>query len=97
MKKLAIFSSATVAAASLALAAALSFPADPVAAAAAQGSYAGKTGDEITKSLEDQGYEVRKIETEDGYLEAYALLNGARFEIYVDPETGKIVKIEQDD
>ncbi len=66
-------------------------------AAASPGDYAGKSQAEITKSLEQQGYEVRKVETEDGYLEAYALLNGARFEIYVDPKTGKIVEIEEDD
>ena len=97
MKKIAVFSTAAAFAAPLALAAALSLPATLAAAAASQGSYAGKTGDEITKSLEEQGYEIRKIETEDGYLEAYALLNGERFEIYVDPQNGKIVKIEKDD
>ena len=66
-------------------------------AAASQGDYAGKTVAEITKSLEQQGYVVRKVEREDGYLEAYALLEGDRFEIYVDPKSGKIVEIEKDD
>ncbi|WP_282605538.1 PepSY domain-containing protein [Pelagibius sp. Alg239-R121] len=88
---------AVAAIASITLAGVSSLPANPAAAAASQGSYAGKSGDEITKSLEEQGYEVRKIETEDGYLEAYALLDGKRFEIYVDPKTGNIIKIEQDD
>lgn len=62
-----------------------------------EGSYAGKDGAEITESLQAQGYKVRKIEKEDGYLEAYALLDGHRYEIYVDPQSGKVVKIEQDD
>jgi len=79
------------------LAAALALPAGLSMAAAAKGSYAGKTKAEITKTLEQQGYKVRKVETEDGELEAYALLDGARYEIYVDPESGKIVKIKQDD
>ena len=79
------------------LAAALTLSAAAALAAVSEGDYAGKTEDEITKSLEAQGYKVRKIETEDGYLEAYALLDGQRFEIYVDPETGKVAKIKLDD
>lgn len=79
------------------LAAALALPAGLAVAAAAKGSYAGKTKAEITKTLEQQGYKVRKVETEDGELEAYALLDGERYEIYVDPESGKLVKIKQDD
>ena len=79
------------------LAAALTLSAGAALAAVSEGDYAGKTADEITKSLEAQGYKVRKIETEDGYLEAYAMRDGQRFEIYVDPETGKVVEIEEDD
>ena len=66
-------------------------------AAVSEGGYAGKTEDEITQSLEAQGYTVRKIETEDGYLEAYALRDGQRYEFYVDPETGKVAKVKRDD
>ena len=77
--------------------AALALPIGLALAAASEGTYAGKTEAEITTSLEQQGYEVRKIEREDGYLEAYALRDGQRYEIYVDPETGKIVEIEADD
>ena len=68
-----------------------------LAAAVTEGSYAGKDGAEITKSLQAQGYQVRKVEIEDGYLEAYAMLEGHRYEIYVDRKSGKVVKIEQDD
>lgn len=66
-------------------------------AAAQEDGYAGKTEAEIISSLESQGYEVRKVEEEDGYLEAYVLLDGSRFEIYVDPRSGRIVEIEADD
>lgn len=62
-----------------------------------EGAYLGKTGAEISQTLEQDGYKVRKVEDEDGYLEAYALLDGQRFEIYVDPKTGKVVKVEADD
>ncbi len=82
--------------ASAALAATLLLPLHFASAAAEKGAYAGKTEEEITMSLRKQGYEVRKIEVEDGYLEAYALMDGERYEIYVDPKTGKVVKIEQD-
>ena len=68
-----------------------------VLAAAQEGDYAGKTEADIVSSLEQQGYEVRKVEKEDGYLEAYALLDGVRYEIYVDPTSGKIIEIEEDD
>ncbi len=61
------------------------------------GSYAGKSKTEITTLLQDQGYEVRDIEVEDDLLEAYAMKDGMRFEIYVDPNTGNIVKVEEDD
>ncbi|WP_419903300.1 PepSY domain-containing protein [Kiloniella sp.] len=61
------------------------------------GTYAGKSETEITSLLQEQGYEVRDIEVEDDLLEAYAMKDGVRFEIYVDPNTGKIVKVEEDD
>ncbi len=58
--------------------------------------YIGKTTQEISNALKEKGYEVRKVETEDGYLEAYALKDGERFEIYVNPETGALVKTKRD-
>jgi hypothetical protein len=83
--------------ASVALAAALALSAAVAIAAASKGSYAGKSKDEITNSLEQQGYKVRKVESEEGNLEAYAILEGKRYEIYVDPQTGNIVKIKEND
>ncbi|WP_299371764.1 PepSY domain-containing protein [uncultured Kiloniella sp.] len=61
------------------------------------GTYVGKSKTEITDLLQTQGYEVREIEVEDEYLEAYALKDGIRYEIYVDPNTGNIVKVKEDD
>ena len=77
-------------------AAALALFASAATAAVVTGDYVGKSKAEIAQSLEQQGYEVRKVETEDGYLEAYALVDRKRFEIYVDPQSGNVVKIEQD-
>ena len=78
-------------------AAALALFAGTAIAAVVNGDYVGKSTAEIAQSLEQQGYEVRKVETEDGYLEAYAVLDRKRFEIYVDPQSGNVVKIEQED
>ncbi len=38
----------------------------------------------IETMLTEQGYEVRRIQMEDGLYEAYALRDGERFEIYLD-------------
>ncbi len=54
----------------------------------------------LRQALEAQGFEVRKIEAEadDGgeALEAYALKDGKRYEIYVDRQTGAVSKMKQD-
>jgi hypothetical protein len=52
--------------------------------------------EQIKMQLTEQGYDVRKIEVEDGMYEAYALKNGARYEIYLDKDLN-IVKTEMDD
>ncbi len=54
------------------------------------------TEEAIRTQLTADGYDVRKIETEDGLYEAYALKDGERYEIYFDADL-KIVKSEQDD
>lgn len=51
---------------------------------------------QITTQLAAEGYEVRKIEREDGMIEVYALKDGLRFEIYLDKDL-KISRIKQDD
>jgi hypothetical protein len=42
--------------------------------------------EQITSSLKAEGYDVRKVKTEDGLYEAYALKDGERFEIYFDKD-----------
>ncbi|WP_135503312.1 PepSY domain-containing protein [Roseovarius aestuariivivens] len=51
---------------------------------------------EIRAILAEQGYEVRKIEVEDGMYEAYAMKDGQRYEVYLDKQLD-IVKSERDD
>jgi hypothetical protein len=54
-----------------------------------------ETKTEITEQLTQEGYEVRKIEAEDGFYEAYAIKNGVRYEIYLDKNL-KIAKVKED-
>jgi hypothetical protein len=54
------------------------------------------TQDAIRATLTAEGYEVRKIEADDGYYEAYALKNGERYEIYLDRDLN-VIKSERDD
>ena len=68
-------------------------------AALASGSYDKidpATQDAIRAQLSEQGYEVRKIEADDGMFEAYAIKDGERYEIYLDRDLS-IVKSERDD
>ncbi len=46
--------------------------------------------------LTEQGYEIRKIEVEDGCYEAYVKKEGKRFEVFVNPSTGEIEKVQED-
>ena len=81
-----------------ALAAALALPLGFAAASSElDGASVGKTVGEITASLPAQGYEVRKIKPEDGMLEAYALKDGKRYEVYVDTATGMVAKVKEED
>ncbi|WP_209506967.1 MULTISPECIES: PepSY domain-containing protein [unclassified Ruegeria] len=54
----------------------------------------GKSEAEIRQTLTGMGFDVRKIETEDGKIEAYVVKDGQLAEVYVDPASGKVVKIE---
>ena len=81
----------------LGLAAASDSADSPAGKAGIVGTQAGKTAGEIKATLTGHGYEVRKVETEDGELEAYAVRDGKRFEIYVDPATGAVSKVEEED
>ena len=83
--------------ASVLLAAAMALPAGPAKATASVGDYVGKTPAEIAASLERQGYQVEEFETERGFFEVEASIDGKRYEIHVDPRTGKVAKIGKDD
>ena len=50
---------------------------------------------QIATQLAAEGYEVRKIEREDGMIEVYALKGGQRFEIYLDKDLN-VSRIKQD-
>lgn len=52
--------------------------------------------EEIKTQLSAEGYEVRKVEMEDGLYEAYAMKDGERYEIYLDADLN-VVKSERDD
>jgi hypothetical protein len=86
-----VFSAALAAALGLAMGAAAA-PAD-----IAKGETLGNDAEAITAALVAKGYEVRKVESEDGELEAYALKDGVRYEIYVDTASGAVTKVKEDD
>lgn len=71
------------------LAGALSLPAH------ASGTVDEATQAKIRTELSAQGYDVRKIGTEDGMIEVYALKDGKKYELYLDQDL-KIVKTKED-
>lgn len=76
---------------SLAAAAAITAPA---MAEVAVGATVGHDQAEVRHALTVEGYDVRKIETENGEIEAYALKDGRKFEVHVDAATGAVTKIK---
>lgn len=56
----------------------------------------GTTEEAVQAKLVELGYEVRKMDMEDGMIEAYAVKGDETLEVYVSPETGKITKIGED-
>jgi len=54
------------------------------------------TQERIRAHLTEQGYEVRKIEAEDGQFEAYVIKDGQRMEIYLN-DALEIVRTKRDD
>lgn len=51
---------------------------------------------QITDKLTAQGYDVRKIDAEDGMIEVYALKDGQRLELYLDTDLN-IARTKTDD
>ena len=76
---------------SLALVVGMAFP------ALAEESVDATTQDKLTKLLTDQGYEIRRIDAEDGLIEVYALKDGHKLEIYFDKDLKKVEVREMDD
>lgn len=85
------------AAALLFFASVMVWPADPVQAEPSVGDHLGKTPAEIRLNLEQQGYRVGDIDKERGLFIVEASLEGHDLEIEVDPKSGAIVKIGEDD
>ncbi len=84
--------------ASTMLAATLALPASFAAASSElDGAALGKSADDIRTTLIAQGYEVRKVRAEDGKIEAYAVKDGRKFEIYVDPASGTVTDVKAKD
>lgn len=54
----------------------------------------GTTIAEVTAALTDMGYEVRKSEMDDGKIEVYFVKDKTKGELYVSPETGRILELE---
>ncbi|WP_217354227.1 PepSY domain-containing protein [Ruegeria arenilitoris] len=54
----------------------------------------GTTMEQVTSNLTEMGYEVRKAEMEEGKIEVYFVKDKTMGEVYVSPETGKIIKLE---
>lgn len=50
---------------------------------------------QIRTTLTEDGYDVRKIEVEDGMYEAYATKDGHKYEVFLDASL-TVVKIEED-
>lgn len=81
----------------LMLAAALLIAAPAFAGDIEMGAEFGKTEEAIRAKLTEMGWEVRKMEMEDGLIEAYAVKGKEMAEFYVDPTTGTVVRIGADD
>ncbi|WP_260924283.1 PepSY domain-containing protein [Novosphingobium sp. 9] len=50
----------------------------------------------VIKMLETKGYQVTKIEADDGHWEGEAVRNHQHFDFHVDPHSGQITKMERD-
>lgn len=61
------------------------------------GTQLGTTEDAIKAALTEMGWDVRKLDTEDGMIEAYAVNGSDMAEIYIDPTSGEVVKVSAND
>ncbi len=63
-------------------------------AARAEDEVDAATQEKVTAQLTAEGYEVRKIEAEDGLIEAYVVKDGKAMSLFLD-ESLKVVKTEE--
>jgi predicted fused transcriptional regulator/phosphomethylpyrimidine kinase len=61
------------------------------------GAKLGVTAAEIVAALAAEGYEVTKYERERREIEVEATRDGRRWEMKIDPQSGEIVRLKQDD
>jgi hypothetical protein len=78
----------------LALIALLAFASPALAEEVTMDSNLGTTMEEVKASLTAMGYEVRKAEVEDSKIEVYFVRDGQMGEVYVNPKTGAVTKLE---
>jgi hypothetical protein len=63
-------------------------------AARAEDEVNAATQKKVTAQLTAEGYEVRKVEAEDGLIEAYVVKDGKAMSLFLD-ESLKVVKTEE--
>jgi hypothetical protein len=81
----------------LALIAMIAFATPALAEDVTNDSILGTTMEEVKTSLSTMGYEVRKAEMEDGNIEVYFVRDGKMGEVYVNPQTGAVMKLKLKD
>lgn len=67
------------------------------AAEIAPGMVLGTSASAVEMALKAQGYSLREFESESGRIEVKATRDGQIWEMYVDPASGQVTKLELDD
>ncbi|WP_416356544.1 PepSY domain-containing protein [Aureimonas phyllosphaerae] len=52
--------------------------------------------DRVASILSQQGYQMTKVEADDGHWEGEATRDGVTYEFHVDPRSGQVTKMERD-
>ncbi|MET1411162.1 PepSY domain-containing protein [Roseibium sp. HPY-6] len=60
------------------------------------GDTVGTSVSGIALALETGGYDIREIEVKRSRIEVEAILDGSKFEIKIDPQSGKVTAVERD-
>ena len=53
--------------------------------------------DKVAQIMKHRGYQVTKLEADDGHWEGKMTKAGQKYEFHVDPLTGRITKLERED